>query len=177
MLKLLDQFKDEVKPGAIYGLSNEQRSKLIPHEFSYCLTSGDLLCRRAKSSEPWRAVYDQDAILPKFCFRLNADYSEMTVDPDEAAPVALPELISSAESQVMLLQSELQKIEEKLCDAMGVAVGDGSDLSDEIMMFVYDPDGSSPEKLLRVYNEHQSSDDCTGGCGSCACAPVAESVG
>lgn len=173
MLKLLDQFHEEPKPGAIYGLHNEQRTKLVPHEFSYCLTSGDLLCRRYKTIEQWKAVYDQDAILPKYCFRLNDDLTEMASNPDDSEPESLPDRISAAESRVMLYQSELKKIEEDLCVAMGVVVGDGSALADEIMMFVYDPDGSSPDKLLAKYNKHQRCE----GCNECECSPIAESVG
>jgi hypothetical protein len=154
-LTVNDQFGHEIEAGKLYGIGSSKASlKVIEVEHDH--TRDELVYRLRNSTGPWMDVYGENgALLPKFCILLDADLMEVMENPEDTKPTSMMDRISAAESRVLLLQSELQKIESELCDEMGVVVGDGSDLSDEIMMFVFDPDGSSVDKLLKVFGEHE----------------------
>lgn len=80
LIMLLDQFGNSIVDGRVYGLG-DRRSSLIPHDVSYDPSSDDVMVRKHGSSDPWRALYGQDTLLPNFCVLLDEDLMEVTEEP------------------------------------------------------------------------------------------------
>lgn len=143
MLRLKDNFGNVVVAGQLYGLGNV-RSRLSAYEFLDCPHSGDLLFRKHRSGDQWAPVYGQDTLLPQFCVLLNDDLSEV-VNFDGDPLESVEKLIDWAEGRVLTLRSELQAVEDRLCDACGVSKGDDSDVSNAIFNLVWN---SGPARVV-----------------------------
>lgn len=143
MLKLKDNFDSDIVPGRLYGLGNV-RSRLEAYEFMDCPQSGDLLFRKYRSGDQWLPVYVQDTLLPGFCVLLNDDLSEV-INYDGDSERSIEKLIDWAGSRVLALRTDLEGIEELLCDRCGVSKGDDSDVANAIFDLVWN---SGPARVI-----------------------------
>ncbi len=151
--KIKDQFGLPVEPGKIYGMG-DRRSALVAYEVGFDEERCEEVVRKHGSRDPFQLLYGQDAEPPRFCIRLNPDLTEMVADDAE---LSFEQRVDAAQSRIGLVRGELHKIEAELCAWSGVAVGDGSPLSDTIFRMVWDGDDASAARLIAAHRSESTS--------------------